>query len=161
MRSKAEAASGAPPRPQWRVFSPSQADVRRFFCETASKLGERRPLTPLEAMAAQWIEAHPEYRADLCDIDAALAAAYDVEASRTNPFLHLSMHLSISEQLSIDQPPGIKRAFELLVARLGSMHAAQHEVMECLGETIWASQRGGLPPDGQAYLECVQQRATR
>ena len=86
--------------------------------------------------------------------------AYTVEEGRTNPFLHLSMHLTISEQCSIDQPRGIRQALELLAARLGSMHDAQHEVMECLGEMIWASQRSGLPPDGQAYLECVRRRAT-
>ncbi len=93
-------------------------------------------------------------------MEAALAADYKVEDGRVNPFLHLSMHLSISEQVSIDQPRGIKQAFELLAAKLGSAHEAQHEVMECLGEMIWASQRTGLPPDGQAYLECVRRRAT-
>ena len=71
------------------------------------------------------------------------------------------MHLSISEQLAIDQPPGIKQAYELLAARRGSAHAAQHEVMECLGEMVWASQRSGLPPDGAAYIDCVRRRATR
>ena len=141
------------------MFAPSQHDVRRFFCATAAKLREGRPLTALEALAAQWIDAHPEYAADLADVDAALAASYTVDAGRTNPFLHLAMHLSISEQLSIDQPPGIRQAFELLAARRGSAHAAQHEVMECLGEMMWASQRSGLPPDGDAYIDCVRRRA--
>ena len=49
----------------------------------------------------------------------------------------------------------------LLAARRGSLHEAHHEVMECLGEMIWASQRSGAPPDGQAYLEAVRRRATR
>ena len=71
------------------------------------------------------------------------------------------MHLSISEQVAIDQPHGIKQAFELLRARLGSAHAAQHEVMECLGDMLWQSQRSGLPPDGEAYIDCVRRRATR
>ena len=143
------------------MFSPSQNDVRRFFCDTARKLREGLPLAPMDALAAQWIDAHPEYHADLADIDAALAAVYDVEEGRTNPFLHLSMHLSISEQVGIDQPRGIKQAFELLAARRGSAHEAHHEVMECLGEMMWTSQRSGLPPDGQAYLECVRRRAMK
>ncbi|MBS0444799.1 MAG: DUF1841 family protein [Proteobacteria bacterium] len=142
------------------MFAPSQNDVRRFFCDAHRKIRERAPLTPLEAMAADWLAEHPEYDADLADVDAALAKVYDVEAGRTNPFLHLSMHLTISEQLGIDQPRGIKQACELLAARLGSMHAAQHEVMECLGEMIWASQRSGRPPDGERYLDCVRRRAT-
>ncbi len=142
------------------MFAPSQNDVRRFFCDAWRKHVEALPLTPIEAQAADWIKEHPEYHADLADVDAALSAVFDMEAGRTNPFLHLSMHLSITEQLGIDQPRGIKQAFELLRHRLGSAHDAQHQVMECLGEMIWASQRSGLPPDGQAYLDCVRRRAT-
>ena len=143
------------------MFSPSQHDVRRFFCEAYRKERAGEPLTPLEAIAADWIAHHPEYHAELSDVEAALAASYSVEQGRTNPFLHLSMHLSISEQISVDQPRGIKQAFELRAHRLGSAHEAQHEVMECLGEMIWTSQRSGLPPDGDAYIECVRRRATR
>jgi hypothetical protein len=142
------------------MFAPSQEDVRRFFCATAAKRRAGEILTPMEAVAAQWIDEHPEYAADLADVAAALAAVYTVEDGRTNPFLHLSMHLSIAEQCSIDQPRGIRQAVELLAARRNSLHAAHHEVMECLGEMIWASQRSGLPPDGLAYLEAVRRRAT-
>ena len=112
-------------------------------------------------MAADWIAAHPEYAADLADAEQARATVYAPDAGRENPFLHLSMHLSISEQVSIDQPGGIRQACELLATRLGSMHAAQHEAMECLGRMLWESQRSGRPPDGEAYTDCVRRRATR
>ena len=143
------------------MFAPSQNDVRRFFCETHRKARDGMPLTPMETLAADWIAGHPEYHAELDDVDAALAAVYEVEGGRSNPFLHLSMHLTITEQVSIDQPRGIKQAFELLAAKRGSAHEAQHEVMECLGEMMWASQRSGLPPDGEEYIDCVRRRATR
>ena len=142
------------------MFAPSQHDVRRFFCETHSKQRQSLPLTPMEALAAQWIAEHPEYHAELSDVAAALAASYTVEDGRSNPFLHLSMHLTITEQVAIDQPRGIQQAFALLAARLGSAHEAQHQVMECLGDMIWSSQRSGLPPDGHAYLDCLRRRAT-
>jgi hypothetical protein len=142
------------------MFSPSQSDVRRFFCDVFAKRREGSPLTALEDMASQWIAEHPEYAADLADLDAALAANFGIDDGRTNPFLHLAMHLSISEQVSVDQPRGIRQAFGLLAARRGSAHDAQHEVMECLGEMMWTSQRGGLPPDGEAYMACVRRRAT-
>ena len=142
------------------MFQPSQHDVRRFFCDTQRKQREQGVLTPMEVLAAQWIAAHPEYHADLADVDTALIADYAAGAGRSNPFLHLSMHLTISEQVAIDQPRGIKQAVELLAARRGSAHEAQHEVMECLGSMIWTSQRSGLPPDGPAYLDCVRRRAT-
>jgi hypothetical protein len=143
------------------MFQPSQADVRRFFCTAAAKHREGRPVDAMEAIAVRWIAEHPEYAADLADEAAAQAAVYTVEEGRTNPFLHLAMHLSIDEQMSIDQPSGIRQAIELLAARRGSLHAAHHDVMDCLGEMIWASQRSGLPPDGQAYIDCVRRRATR
>jgi hypothetical protein len=143
------------------MFAPSQHDVRRFFCETLRKVSQGVPLGPMEALAAEWIERHPEHHAELSDAEAALAANYRVEDGRSNPFLHLAMHLTISEQCSIDQPRGIRQAIELLAMRHGSLHDAHHEAMECLGEMVWASQRSGLPPDGLAYLEAVQRRATR
>ena len=143
------------------MFAPSQNDVRRFFCDAYRKRREGGVMTPLETLAADWVDEHPEYHADLADVDAALAAVFDVDAGRTNPFLHLSMHLSITEQVSIDQPRGIKQAFELLAAKRGSAHEAQHEVMECLGQMMWESQRSGLPPDGEKYIDCVRRRATR
>jgi Domain of unknown function (DUF1841) len=130
------------------MFNPSQHDVRRFFCEAWRKDRERLALEPMQVLAAQWIAEHP-------------AADYTVESGRTNPFLHLSMHLTISEQCSIDQPRGIRQAVELLAAKRGSLHDAHHEVMECLGEMVWASQRSGQPPDGLAYLQRIRQRATR
>lgn len=140
------------------MFTPSQHDVRRFFCETYRKLRENQILTPLEAIARDWIVQHPEYADELSDLESALAADYSVERGQSNPFLHLSMHLSVAEQISIDQPPGIRAAFETL-ARMHSEHEAYHQIMECLGQMIWASQRNGTPPDGAAYIECVQRRA--
>lgn len=140
------------------MFTPSQHDVRRFFCETFRKQRANEILTPLEAIARDWVIRHPEYADALTDVDAALAADYSVEGGQSNPFLHLSMHLSIQEQISIDQPPGIRQASEALAQRLGSEHEAHHQIMECLGEMVWNSQRSGLPPDGAAYVECVRRR---
>lgn len=136
------------------MFTPSSDDVRRFFCEAYRKQQAGEILAPMEAIAADWIANHPEYAATLGDVEAAIARDYSVETGQTNPFLHLSMHLSISEQISIDQPRGIRDAFNMLEAKIGQ-HDAHHRIMECLGEMIWQSQRNGTPPDAEAYLECV------
>ncbi|MES2688144.1 MAG: DUF1841 family protein [Pseudomonadota bacterium] len=143
------------------MFTPSQADVRRFFCSVYAKTRTGQPLEAIETIASQWLEEHPEYHGDFADADAALAKIYEVEAGKTNPFLHLSMHLSISEQCSIDQPRGIRQAVELLAARRNSLHDAHHEAMDCLGQMVWESQRAGRPPDGDAYIACVQRHATK
>ncbi len=143
------------------MFAPSKEEVRRFFCETWRKARSGDVLTPMEAMARDWMLQHPEYESELADLDTALAADYDAGHGKANPFLHLSMHLSISEQISIDQPPGIREAFMRLAERRGSEHDAHHEIMECLGEMLWTSQRNGLPPDGKSYVECIQRCAQR
>ena len=143
------------------MFSPSQADVRRFFCSVYAKSKAGQALEAIETIASLWLDEHPEYHAEMADVDAALLAMQQAEDGTTNPFLHLSMHLSISEQCSIDQPRGIRQAVELLTHRRDSLHLAHHEVMECLGRMIWESQRAGRAPDGAAYIASVQRRATQ
>jgi hypothetical protein len=143
------------------LIQPSQADVRRFFCGVYAKARANQPLEAIELLANQWIAEHPEFHAELADLDGALARMTQLEPERVNPFLHLSMHLSISEQCSIDQPRGIRQAVELLAARRNDLHAAHHEVMDCLGRMVWESQRAGRPPDGSAYIDCVQRQATK
>ncbi len=142
------------------MFQPSTADVRRFFCAVLAKQTRGEPMQPIEALAGQWIDEHPEYRSALHDAEAAVAREYGGEAGQVNPFLHLSMHLSLSEQCSIDQPKGIRQAVELLAARRNDLHAAHHEAMECLGRMLWESQRSGQAPDADAYIDAIQRLAT-
>ncbi len=87
------------------MFNPSKEDVRRFFCDTWRKHRDGAVLSPLEAVALDWMVKHPEYHGVFDDVEAALAREYEIDDGRTNPFLHMSMHLAIAEQLSIDQPP--------------------------------------------------------
>jgi hypothetical protein len=143
------------------LIQPSQADVRRFFCGTYAKARSGATLEPIEILASQWIDEHPEYHAEFSDVDAALASMLNVDPARENPFLHLSMHLSISEQCSIDQPRGIRQAVELLTHKRNSLHEAHHAAMECLGRMIYESQRSGRMPDGNVYIDCVQKHATK
>ncbi|MCU0951907.1 MAG: DUF1841 family protein [Burkholderiaceae bacterium] len=146
------------------MFNPSREDVRRFFCEAWRKRGAGEIVTPLEATALKWVDVHPEYHALLDDPEAAVGADFSIDRGQSNPFLHLSMHLAIEEQLSIDQPPGIRAAFSQLAVRAGSEHDAMHETMECLGRVLWDAQRGAMPADAQAindaYLDCLRRRAS-
>ncbi|WP_041680973.1 MULTISPECIES: DUF1841 family protein [Cupriavidus] len=143
------------------MFNPSREEVRRFFCDAWQKQIAGGVLTPLEAIAVDWIGEHPEYQDLLRDTEGALAQDYTPEHGQANPFLHLAMHLSISEQVSVDQPRGIRQAYETLARRLDSPHEAQHQVMECLGEMLWQAQRTGQPPDGDHYVDCIKRRANR
>ena len=140
------------------MFNPSRDQVRQFFFDAWAKFRAGQPLTDLEAMAAEHIGRHPEYHAVLEQPDRHRDRDWPPELGETNPFLHLSMHLSIGEQLSIDQPPGVKARYLALAERLGDAHAAQHAVMDCLAEMVWRAQRDNLPPDGAAYLLCIEKK---
>jgi hypothetical protein len=140
------------------VFNPSRDQARRFLVDSWRKRRESLPATPMETLAADIVAEHPEYHALLESGDEALARDWTPEDGETNPFLHLSLHLAIAEQLQIDQPPGIRAAFEELCRRHGERHPALHDILECLGETIWRAQRDRSGPDGAAYLECIRTR---
>lgn len=140
------------------MFNPSRDQARLFFIEAWRKHGQRLPLTPMEHIAADIVGMHPEYHVLLADEERALAAEFSPESGALNPFLHLSLHLAVEEQLSIDQPSGIAAAFRGLTSRKADRHEALHEIVECLGETVWRAQREGRPPDGEAYLDCVLRR---
>jgi hypothetical protein len=137
------------------LFNPSRDEVRQFFCNAWQKQLDGGVLTPLEMMACSWIKLHPEYHAILSNNEA-LVQEFTPEQGQTNPFLHLSMHLSISEQISIDQPPGIKLVAEQLSRKLDSEHEAHHQMMECLGRALWESQRNGQALDAHAYIESIR-----
>jgi len=141
------------------MFNPSREQVRRFFCDAWRKHVERLPLVGAEVAAADLAARHPEYHALLSDSEGALEQEWTPEDGQMNPFLHLSLHLAIHEQVSIDQPPGIRAAFETLRIRLDP-HAAEHVLLECLGETIWQAQRQGGQMDALAYVDAVRRKST-
>ena len=140
------------------MFNPSREQVRQFFFDAWCKQRQREVLAGLDCIAVDIMLLHPEYHPVLDDPERYQERKYRPEAGDANPFLHMSMHLAIEEQLSIDQPPGIKREFARITAKTGDRHAACHEVMECLAETVWRAQRDNQGPDALAYLECLKRR---
>ena len=140
------------------MFNPTREQVRQFFFDAWRKYREHEALVGLEQLALSVILLHPEYHAVLDDPERYQEREYRPEAGDPNPFLHMSMHIAIEEQLSIDQPPGIKAELARIAAKLGDRHAACHEIMECLAETVWRAQRDGIAPDALAYLECLKRR---
>jgi hypothetical protein len=140
------------------MFSPSRDQARRFLFDTWRKQREGTPLTDLERMALAVILLHPEYHAQLDAPEQFLERDYLPENGEINPFLHLSMHLAIREQLSIDQPRGVNAQYRRLLEKTGSEHDAEHALLECLGEMLWQAQRRRSAPDPAIYLDCLALR---
>ncbi|MDR2451275.1 MAG: DUF1841 family protein [Candidatus Accumulibacter sp.] len=139
------------------MFNPSRNQVRLFFCESWRKHRERLLLDGAEATAADLIVGHPEYHALLENPQAAIEREFTPESGQVNPFLHLSLHLAVAEQVGIDQPRGITEAYATLCRRL-DVHDAEHVIMECLIESLWRARRKNAPLDGKAYLRGIRRR---
>jgi Domain of unknown function (DUF1841) len=139
------------------MFSPSRDEARRFFSDVWRKYQAKEPLAGLELIVLEVILAHSEYHAMLSDPEAHLDRDF-ADAGEMNPFLHLGLHVAIEEQLSIDQPPGIRAEHQRLAGKLASDHDAKHEILECLAETLWQAQRAGVAPDSNLYLDCLKRR---
>ena len=140
------------------MFNPSRDEARRFMIDAWAKFSAGAPMSDLEKIAAALIAKHPEYHVTLAAPERFVELDYSPEAGDINPFLHLSLHLAVAEQLAIDQPPGIRAQFERIRDARGDEHAALHAVIECLGEVIWQAQRTRTPPDAQLYLGCLEKQ---
>ena len=140
------------------MFTPTRDEARQFLVDAWGKYRAQAPLSPLEQIAVRLIAMHPEYHAMLEAPDAHIERDYGPERGEVNPFLHLSLHLAVAEQLAIDQPAGIAAQYKRLVAARGDEHAALHAIVECLGETLWQAQRTGGAPDAAVYLACLDRQ---
>jgi hypothetical protein len=133
-----------------------RSSLRRMYVEAWRKHREALPVEPVEDQIIRVIEWHPEYADVLEAGDDALEQDYTPESGRTNPFLHMGLHLAIREQVATDRPRGIVDVHRALAQRLGDAHAAEHAMIECLGEALWQAQRSGRAPDETAYLEALR-----
>jgi hypothetical protein len=141
------------------MFGNDRDSLRRYYCAVWEKTQSGQPLEPLEHLIAGVIREHPEYQSALADAENVLGREYTPEMGETNPFLHMGMHLAIQEQLGGHRPEGILEVYQQLCRRMTG-HAAEHQMMECLGETLWEAQRNGVGPDERVYLERLR-RLTR
>ncbi len=139
------------------MFDPSREQVRDLFFEAWRKYRAGMPLVGVESIALDAILIHPEYHDTLSQPERFREKDYTDES---NPFLHLSLHVALEEQLSIDQPPGIASLWRALLQQRGSRHDALHEAIECLAETVWRAQRDQRPPDAAAYLDCLRRKTS-
>lgn len=141
------------------LFNPSRDEVRAFFFSAWQKFNTQQMLTDLDKIAVSVIHLHPEYHAILNNPEQYKTQEYFPEMGETNPFLHMSLHLSIHEQLSINQPIGITKIYDTLKLKHQDEHTAQHDLIECLGETIWLAQSNKTPLDADHYLTLMKQKA--
>jgi hypothetical protein len=141
------------------MFGQDRNQLRQMYVDAWHKHQAGELLQPLEALIAEVVALHPEYHALLEQSAEALDKDFLPELGESNPFMHMGMHIAIREQLATDRPAGIALAHKKLLLRLQDPHQVEHQIMECLGQSLWESQRAGTAPDEQQYLRCVQKLA--
>ena len=140
------------------MFNPTRDQARQFLFEAWGKRRAGELLTLLEDLTTQLIDKHPEYHELLAAPERNQDKDYAPDSTEINPFLHIMMHLSIEEQISIGQPYGIREQFARLTQKYQSEHEAQHAMMDCLGEMIWQAQRNKTEPDAAIYISCLEKQ---
>jgi len=133
------------------IFGQDRNEIRKVYSDAWKKHGERLPMTPLELQIAAIIDLHPEYHDDVTTDD--LDKDYTPDGGKTNPFLHMGLHLSVREQVATNRPPGVASALTSLTKKCGDTHDAEHQMIDCLAETLWEAQSQNCAPDEQKYLE--------
>ncbi|MCL5669032.1 MAG: DUF1841 family protein [Gammaproteobacteria bacterium] len=141
------------------MFGQDRRALRQVFLDAWRKYRERSALEPLEEIIARVICDHPEYQRLLENEDYALEHDYPAQSGASNPFLHMGMHIAIREQLAARRPTGVNELHQALLTRLCDAHEAEHQMLECLGETLWRAQRSGATPNEAMYLECLSRAA--
>jgi hypothetical protein len=152
------------------LFEPDREALRLAWARAWHRCRKGVPLEPLEAAIADVVAEHPEYQNLLenlaehaggaeDDPAAALARTWTPADGEANPFLHMGLHLALREQAATDRPPGIRAIRHRLVGSAGSVHAAEHRMMEVLGRILWDAQQAGRPPDETAYLDALRRLA--
>ncbi len=136
------------------IFGQDRNELRKMYADAWQKHCDKAPLSPLEAQIADVVAMHPEYHPDVTSDD--LDRDYTPDGGQTNPFLHMGLHLGIREQIATNRPAGIAAIHTHLAGKRGDAHAAEHEMIECLAETLWEAQSNNQPPDEARYLERLQ-----
>lgn len=137
------------------MFNQNRDQMRRVFFDCWKAHRQKAPLDAMQKIIVHIIELHPEYQ-PLLENEASLDRDYLPDLGEINPFLHMSMHIALHEQISTDRPAGIKALYQTIISKQGSAHTAEHAMMDCLGEALWQAQRNQAPPDERTYFECLK-----
>jgi len=137
------------------LYTQDRTQQRQFLANAWQKFLDKKTLDPLEEQLTQVIEMHPEYHTYINNVE----SDYSPEQGEVNPFLHINLHLSLREQLSINQPIGIQNYYHKIVNKTKDLHESEHKMMDCIAEMIFSSQKNGAPMDHQAYMRCLQNQS--
>jgi hypothetical protein len=140
------------------MFGNNRNELRQVYLSCWQLKKNNLPMDPMQEVVANIVELHPEYH-QLLEDQEVVDRDFSAEMGETNPFLHMSMHIALHEQISTNRPEGINDCYQKLCLLYGGAHDAEHQMMECLGESLWNAQRNQAAPDEAEYLDCLKKIA--
>jgi hypothetical protein len=118
----------------------------------AAKAG--RPLAGEEAAYAKAMLDHPEYHNAWEFADQVGAAEYVVDGA--NPFLHITVHVIIENQLAQGDPPEVAKTLERLLGQGMGRHGAIHAIAAAFMEVAFPAFQGREPFNTKRYIKKVR-----
>ena len=139
-----------------KMFEANRQQLRQKYFDIWTKHVEKLPMEPLELQICDLILAHPEYHVVFSQAEKYLDKDYLPEQGESNPFLHLSLHLGMREQISTNRPTGISSIYENLMSRYQDTHHVEHMMMECMMQQLFEAQKNQHMPDEQTYIAALK-----
>lgn len=130
------------------MFTSDRSKQRQYLKQAWEKYTRQDQLEPLELQLAKIVEKHPEYH----DLIKNLDSEYFPEQGNTNPFLHINLHLTLQDQLTMDQPKGIRGIHNRLLVKIKDEHEVEHLMMEHIAEMIFNAQKNNTAFDLNGYI---------
>ena len=131
------------------TVDPRQA-YREIMLNAWQAYQAQKALSPLEQQIVTVLQAHPEYQHDFNQLTSLTSLTIDDDLAN-NPFFHISLHISLNEQVQLDRPSGIRTLYLTACEKINE-HELQHQMMQVLAETLLTAQHNGTAPDERNYL---------
>lgn len=136
--------------------------TRALFFNAWRKHNAGIPIEDIEQQIVQVIRQHPEYHELLNDAEANQDRDFSAEIGIANPFLHMGMHLTIIDQISMDNPAGVRDCYRKLVHKYADEHRAQDNMIPYLSDWMITIQSASTPEQieaaGSIYLDCIHRQ---
>lgn len=140
------------------MFNQTRQQFRQSFFNAWNKYKTNQPLAALDQQIVDVISSHPEYYFIFENPALYADREFFPELGESNPFLHMSLHISLREQISTNRPAGITELFNQLCMKRSS-YDIEHDMIECLAETLWDAQKNQSMPDQSVYLDKLKKIA--
>ena len=135
------------------MFTSDRSKQRQYLKQAWEKYTSQEQLEPLELQLSKIVEQHPEYQNLIKNLD----SEYFPEQGNTNPYLHINLHLTLQDQITMDQPKGIRDIHSQLIVKIKDAHEVEHMMMENIAEMIFNAQKNNAAFDLDGYIQALKQ----